>query len=269
VLELYHYEPYANSMKNMVALYEKGIEFVSRYVDILKFEQHEDWFVKLNPNGQVPILVHDGKVIVESTIINEYLEDTFPRVPLRPADAYERHRMRVISKWTDEILMPSVSMLGWHIRFRPFANSIPQEEFERRVAKIPLKEMQDKWRTTHGGGFAEEALDESRRKIRWTLSKMEEALAQFPWLAGSTYSLADINTYPMIEGATRLYPEFCNRNSVPRCLEWLARINERPAVKAAFALSRFRNAPGRALDADNVRRADKAAVHEQEAVAGR
>ncbi len=114
MLELYHYEPYANSMKNMIALYEKGITFTSRYVDILKFEQHEDWFIALNPSGQVPILVHDGMVIVESTVINEYLEDVFPLVPLRPADFYLRQRMRVISKWTDEVLMPSVSMLGWH-----------------------------------------------------------------------------------------------------------------------------------------------------------
>jgi glutathione S-transferase len=257
VLELYHYEPYANSMKNMVACYEKGIEFVSRYVDILKFEQHEGWFIKLNANGQVPILVHDGKVIVESTVINEYLEDVFPDVPLRPADAYDLHRMRVISKWTDEILMPSVSMLGWHTRFHPFAKRLPEEEFQRRLAKVPLKEMRDKWETTRKGSFTKVELDESRRKIRWTLAKMEEILAQSPWLAGRNYSLADINTYPMVEGAARLYREFCNLDNVPRSMEWLARINERPAVKAAFALSRFHNAPGKALDADSARHANK------------
>ncbi len=254
MLELYHYEPYANSMKNLVTLYEKGIEFVSRYVDILKFEQHEGWFVKLNPNGQVPILVHDGKVIVESSIINEYLEDVFPQVPLRPADAYDRHRMRVISKWVDEILMPSVSMLGWHIRFHPFAKSIPETEFQRRVAKVPLKEMRDKWETTRRGAFAEDELNESRRKIHWMLGKMEEILAQSPWLAGRSYSFADINTYPMVEGAARLYSEFCIPDNIPRSMEWLARINERPAVKAAFALSRFDNAPGQARDADSARR---------------
>jgi len=253
VLELYHYEPYANSMKNLVALYEKGLAFKSRYVDILKFEQHEDWFVKLNPNGQVPILVHDGKVIVESTIINEYLEDVFPAVRLRPADSFDLHRMRVISKWTDEILMPSVSMLGWHYRFHPFLKNIPEEEFQRRVARVPLKEMRDKWQITRKGAFTDDQLDESRRKIRWMLVKMEERLAQSPWLAGQDYSLADINTYPMVEGATRLYCEFCTSDNIPRSVEWLARINGRPAVKAAFALSRFHNAPGKALDAGTAR----------------
>jgi glutathione S-transferase len=254
MIELYHYEPYANSMKNMVALYEKEIPFVSRYVDILKFEQHEEAFVALNPNGQAPILVHDGKAIVESTVINEYLEDVFPQRPLRPADPYLRHRMRVFSKWNDEILMPSVSMLGWHYRFQPFLKTIPEDEFERRVARIPLREMQEKWRTTRAGAFTPADLDESRRKIRWMVGKMEEGLAASPWLAGEEYSLADINVYPQIEGVTRLYKEFWSEPNAPRCAAWLQRINERPAVHAAFALSRFRNAPGKAMDAEKTER---------------
>lgn len=250
MLELYHYEPYANSMKNMITLYEKGAAFTSRYVDILKFEQHEDWFVGLNPNGQVPILVHDGRVIVESTVINEYLEDLIPSPPLRPADPYDRHRMRVFSKWNDEILMPSVSMLGWHTRFHPFVKGLPEEEFQRRVARVPLKEIREKWETTRKDSFTPEQLDESRRKIRWMLERMERTLAESPWLAGREYSLADINTYPQVEGVTRLYKEYWTDRNVPRTMEWLARINERPAVKAAFALSRFNNAPGKARDAD-------------------
>lgn len=255
MLELYHYEPYANSMKCMVCLEEKGIAFISRYVDILKFEQHEPSFVALNPNGQVPILVHDGKVIVESTIINEYLEDVFPEIPLRPADPYDRHRMRVFSKWNDEILMPSVSMLGWHTRFHPFAKALDEAEFQKRMMRVPLHEMREKWLTTRKGTFTQDQLDESRRKIRWMIAKMEETLAQSKWLAGQVYTLADINTYPQIEGVTRLYKEFWNEKNAPRSIEWLARINERPAVKAAFALSRFNNAPGRARDAENEVRA--------------
>ncbi|MCC6948992.1 MAG: glutathione S-transferase family protein [Bradyrhizobiaceae bacterium] len=255
MLELYHYEPYANSMKCMVCLKEKGIDFVSRYVDILKFEQHEPSFVALNPNGQVPILVHDGKVIVESTVINEYLEDVFPQVRLRPTDAYERHRMRVISKWNDEILMPSVSMLGWHSRFHPFAKNIDEKEFQQRMRRVPLYEIREKWETTRKGAFTEAQLNESRRKIRWMIARMEEALSDSKWLAGPEYSLADINTYPQIEGVTRLYKEFWNEKNAARSIEWLARMNERPAVKAAFALSRFSNAPGQARDADKTARA--------------
>src|SRR5271169_6749430 len=78
MLDLYHAEPVANSMKSILCLKEKGLQFTGHYVDLLRFEQHSPEFVKLNPNGQVPVLVHDGNVITESTVINEYLEDAFP-----------------------------------------------------------------------------------------------------------------------------------------------------------------------------------------------
>jgi glutathione S-transferase len=255
MLELYHYEPYANSMKCLICLKEKGIEFVGRYVDILKFEQHEPAFVALNPNGQVPVLVHDGRVVVESTVINEYLDDTFPESPLRPSDPYRRARMRVWSKWVDEILMPSVSTLGWQMRFRPLARGFDKDELAQRLERIPLAEMREKWATTAGAGFSERQLEEARRRIRWFAERMEAALEADPWLAGRDYSLADINAYPNLEGASRLYREYWNEQKLPRSAAWLKRIGERPAVRAAFGYSRFQNAPGRARDAEKALRA--------------
>jgi glutathione S-transferase len=255
MLELFHYEPYANSMKCLISLTEKDLKFTSRYVDILAFEQHEAWFVRINPNGQVPVLVHDGRAIVESTVINEYLEDVFPEAPLRPADPTERARMRVWSKWVDEILMPTVSILGWQQRFRPLFQNHDKAEFAKRLERIPLKEMRVKWQTMAGPGFSDAQLDEARRQIRWFIARMEEALAEERWLAGRSYSLADINAYPMIEGVTRLYRDIWNETDAPRAIEWLARINQRPAVQAAFGYSRFKNAPGRARDAEAALRA--------------
>lgn len=249
MLQLYHYEPYANSMKCLLCLEEKGLDFDARYVDLLAFEQHSPEFVELNANGQVPVLVHDAAVITESTVINEYLEDVFPDVRLRPADPVERARMRIWSKLVDEVLMPSVSWIGWHLRFHPFIKDLSREDFEGRVRSVPLKEMRDKWTKTYEDSFSEAELDESRRKIRWVVDKMEAILAGSNWLAGGAYSLADINTYPMLEGATRLTPEIVNEEAAPRSLEWLARIGERPAVGRAFGYSRFGNAPGKAADA--------------------
>ncbi len=250
MLTLYHYEPYANSMKVMLCLAEKGLDYESRYVDLLNFEQHDPEFVALNPNGQVPVLVHDGAVITESTVINEYLDDVFPEVPLRPADPVARADMRIWSKHVDEVLMASVSMLGWQYRFRAFAQTLPGEEFAQSMTRVPLKEMREKWSTIHGAGFTEAQLEESRRRIRLTVDRMERRLAGAPWLAGERYSLADINTYPNVEGAARLYPDYCCERLVPRTTAWLRRIGERPATRAAFATSRFGNAPGRAADSE-------------------
>jgi len=75
MLDLYHAEPAANSLKVLLAIKEKGVPFTSHFVNLHEFQQHEPWYVKINPNGQVPALIHAGKVITESTVINEYLDE--------------------------------------------------------------------------------------------------------------------------------------------------------------------------------------------------
>jgi glutathione S-transferase len=236
MLELYHAEPVANSMKVLLCLKEKGLEFVSHYVDLLRFEQHEPWFVKINPNGQVPVLVHDGKVITESTVIDEYLDDVFPERPLRCADPFERAKMRVWTKFIDEYALPALSVIGWHLMVRQVAKSVEKNEFEKLMARVPLKEQQDKWRTVAGESFPESQLEDCRRKLRVSVARFEKSLSEGPWLAGSTYSLADVNAYTLAAAFPRMVPDAVTQESAPRLLEWLARMNERPAVKAALAM---------------------------------
>ena len=130
MLALYHAEPVANSMKSLLCLKEKGLEFVSHYVDLLRFEQHQPAFVKINPNGQVPVLVHNGAIITESTVINEYLEDVFPEVRLRPKDPVETARMRIWSKYIDEYFCPALSIWGWHLMVRKVAQSLKKDQLD-------------------------------------------------------------------------------------------------------------------------------------------
>ncbi|HEX7417632.1 MAG TPA: glutathione S-transferase family protein [Steroidobacteraceae bacterium] len=236
MLELYHAEPVANSMKVLLCLKEKALEFVSHYVDLLKFEQHEPWFVKINPNGQVPVLVHDGKVITESTVIDEYLEDCFAQPPLRPADPYERAKMRVWTKFIDEYALPALSVIGWHLLVRQVATSIEKDEFEKLMARVPLKEQQDKWRTVAGESFSTAQLEDCRRKLRVSVTRFETALSAGPWLAGSSYSLAEVNAYTLAAALPRMVPDAANEQAAPRLMQWLVRMNERPAVRAALAM---------------------------------
>jgi glutathione S-transferase len=237
MLELYHGEPSANSMKPMLCLKEKGIEFVSHYLDLSKFEQHSPEFVKINANGQVPVLVHDGAIITESTVINEYLEDAFPAPALRPKNLVERANMRIWSKFVDEYFCPALSILGWQAIIPAFVKGLAPEEFEAKIARIPLKEQRDKWRTA-AKSFTPEVLAESRRKVSVSIERMEKLLEKSPWLAGSGYSLADINTYSMVAAMPRLMPDTVNEKSTPRIVAWLAIMNARPAVKAALGMGR-------------------------------
>ena len=238
MLELYHYEPSANSAKPMICLHEKGLEFTSHYIDLHAFEQHSAAYVKINPNGQVPALRHDGKIITESTVINEYLEDVFPEVRLRPEDPYERAQMRIWSKFVDEYYCPALSLIGWHHIIQDIVKDLSPEQFEEYLERIPLEEQRVKWRLAATKSFPQEQLDEAVRKLRFSIKRHEERLTQWTWLAGPHYSLADVNTYSMTAAMPFFFSDFFNEKDSPRSVDWLARMNERPGVKKALAMAR-------------------------------
>jgi glutathione S-transferase len=237
MLKLYHAEPAANSLKTLIALKEKGLDFQSIYVDLHKFEQHEPWFVKINPEGQVPVLDHDGNIITHTTVINEYLEDAFPDAPsLRPADPLGKARMRYWNKFCDEQVMNYVSIHGWHRMVGVIARSVESGEFERLVARIPLYEQREKWRTARSG-FSQADLANATRKIEVAVDKVEKQLTETPWLAGETYTLADINFFSYCGmSVQRMFPEMQVERRAPRLTAWIGRMRARPGVKAAFAM---------------------------------
>lgn len=237
MLKLYHAEPAANSLKTLISVKEKQLEFQSIYVNLHKFEQHEAWFVAINPEGQVPVLDHDGHIITHSTVIGEYLEDAFPAAPpLRPADPVGKARVRYWNKFVDEQVMESVSMHGWHRMVGVIARSIADGDFEKLMSRVPLPRQREKWSTARSG-FSATDLANATRKIEQAVDKVEAQLAQTRWLAGDLYTLADINFYAVCGMALdRLFPELQVTRRAPRLTDWVARVGERPGVKAAFAM---------------------------------
>ena len=237
MLKLYHAEPVANSLKSLIPLKEKGLEFESRYVDLHKFEQHSEWFTAINPEGQVPVLDHNGVIITHTTVINEYLEDAFPDAPpLRPADAVGKARMRYWNKFVDEHVMNFVSMHGWHRMVGVIARGIDSGEFEKLVERIPLHEQREKWKTARSG-FSEADLANAKRKIEVAVDKVEEQLGKTPWLAGEMFTLADINFFAHCGTmVARMFPEIGTAQRCPRLLDWAERMRARPGVKAALEM---------------------------------
>ena len=192
-LKYYHAEPLANSLKSMIPLFEKGLEFESVYVNLHKFEQHEPWFLAINPEGQVPVLDHGGAIITHTTVINEYLEDAFPDAPpLRPNTPIGNARMRYWNKFVDEHVMNFVSMHGWHRLVGIIARKIESGDFEKMLDRIPLHEQREKWRTARSG-FSEADLANATRKIEVAVDRIEAQLGETPWLAGDMFTFADIN----------------------------------------------------------------------------
>ena len=87
MLELYHWEPTSNSGEPLILLNEKGLAFTSHYVDVLAGEQHDPAFLKINRHAQVPVLVHDGRVITETGFILQYVDAVLSDPVLQPRPA--------------------------------------------------------------------------------------------------------------------------------------------------------------------------------------
>jgi glutathione S-transferase len=235
MLTLYHAEPLANSMKVLLTLEEKGLSFESRYVNLHRFEQHDPEFVAINPAGQVPVLVHNGAIIVESTVINEYLDEVFPDVPLLPGDPVMRARARAMNKFVDDVVMPSVSMIAWHYRVRKVAKAIHPAEMERMIARIPLAAQRAKWRTIAGKSYSDEELGLSNERIAEAADRFETALVASEWLGGA-FSLADISAYAHAGAMLGWFPEIFSEGETPCTCDWANRMAARPAVQRVRAM---------------------------------
>jgi len=238
MLTIYHWEPDANSGKPIRAAYEKGVAFESRSVDLLGFDQHSPEYLKINPNGTIPSMVHDGVLVAESTAMMEYIDARFEGPPLRPADPFERWRMRWWCRFFDQFVGPSVSMIGWSFFVGPAMRGRDPEEMKARIARIPLKERRVAWSKAIYGTFSPEELAESRRRIALGIEHLEGALRERPWVAGMTYSIADIVGFNMFAGLPMMSPDVANDQKNPRLMRWLREIYRRPAARKSLELGR-------------------------------
>ena len=238
MLTIYHWEPNANSGKPILAAYEKGVAFESRYVDMLGFEQHAPEYLSINPNGTIPSMVHDGTLVAESTAMMEYIDAAFPGPPLRPSDPLERWRMRWWGRFFDQFVGPSISMFGWSFFVGPALRQRDPEELKARIERIPLEERRIAWSKAIYGTFSPEELAESARRIAFGVSHLEAVLSERPWVAGNSYSIADMVGFNMFAGLPVMSPDVVNDAQTPRLLEWLRKIYERPATRACLELGR-------------------------------
>ena len=94
-VELYSYEACPFAQRSRMVLMEKRVDFELTEIDV--YNKPDNW-LEISPYGKVPVLRHNGGIIYESMIINEYLDEVFPNPPLMPADSLGRARARI---WMD------------------------------------------------------------------------------------------------------------------------------------------------------------------------
>jgi GST-like protein len=237
-LTLYHWEPNANSGKPMLTLAEKGVPYESVYVDLLNFDQHRSDYLAINPEGTIPTLVHGDRVLTESSPMMEYVDEEFRGPPLSPADPKARWRMRWWMRFFDAYFAPSLSMIGWSVFVGPAVRQRDPRELEAAIARIPLESRRIAWRKAMFNEFGPEELAESRRRVLFGTQVLEQHLTRFPWIAGDSFSLGDINGFNLGYALPFTQPEQCNDQVTPHIMEWLRKIYERPATKETWKKGR-------------------------------
>jgi glutathione S-transferase len=195
---LYDAVPSSNSDRVKIALHEKGLPYDRVTLDLAKKEQKRPEFLKLNPYGKVPVINDAGKVLFESCIINEYLDEQYPNPPLMPKDFYLRGRGRVLVDY---------GLNYTHEPYWALRGEMLKKESERDLT----------------------VMEEKRETLRNLLQYLEDALGEGSYFLGGI-SLTDIDIVPRflrMESYGALPSP-----SLPRLSAWLQRMKTRPSVRA-------------------------------------
>ena len=232
MLELYHNINSVCAQKVRIALAEKGLG-AKEHLLTLRGDQFDTTYLKLNPSGVVPTLVHDGHAIIESSLILYYLDEAFPDPALMPKEPLLRQRVRLYNKLIDEYVHNSCMILTFATAFRPNFVKMPREAWLAEVNKSPLKRRAEYKRSVieHGldSEFVIDALGQHQKMISW----MADDLKCGPYLAGDAFTNADCAVIPYI-----LRLELLKLGAMwqhkPLIADWWGRVRDRDSVKSAI-----------------------------------
>lgn len=199
-ITLYDAMPSANSDRVKVVLHEKGLVYDRITLNLANKDQKRPEFLKLNPYGKVPVINDSGKILFESCIINEYLDEQYPNPPLMAKDPYLRGRGRVLVDYALNYLHETY----WALR-----GEMTKQEAERNTAIV----------------------NETRGILRDRLQYLEAALGDKRYFFDQ-FSLTDIDVLPRFVRMEQY--GVLPTPTLPRLNGWLARMKDHPSVKSVL-----------------------------------
>jgi glutathione S-transferase len=233
-LTLYHYANSIGSEKARLALDEKGLRWESREIDLFKGEQFDPAYLKLNKKAVVPTLIHDGRVLPESTVICEYIDDVFPAPRLKPVDPFDVAQMRLFTKAVDEGLHWGSAIFSFVAMFADRLRKLSKDKLAAHFASMPdLDRRERQAAIVEHGADAPHVL---RAIAIWEtgFANIDKALADGrPWIMGDAYTLADLCVTPFVARMeyVRLFDAFTATR--PMTVAWWARVKARPSFASA------------------------------------
>jgi glutathione S-transferase len=234
MLKLYNAPHSTCSQKVRICLHEKGLPFEDIRLDLGKGkDQLKPEYLKLNPNGVVPTLVDDGNVIIDSSVICEYLDEKHPAPRLSPGDVVGRAKMRAWMRYLEEVPTAAVRVPSFNMGFLPRFAGLDEERFRAEQSDIrPIRKHF--YRRMGTKGFKRADVEAALEQIASTCARMEAALADGPWLMGAQYTLADIVVTPSIDRMADLGYSGIWNAKYPCVTAWYARMQARPAFQQAY-----------------------------------
>lgn len=200
MLKLYTAQNSICTQKVLLTLAVKGLPFQTHKIDLFRNEQYRPEYLAINPKGVLPALVDGDAVVTESTLICEYLDDTFPEPRLIPADPLARTRMRKWSKAVDEGLFEATRELSFSAMFRERMREMTEEQRQGRFRNVGDAEKRARFMSTYELGVESPYVFQAIASFEAAFRDMEKALAANPagWLVGPQMTLADINMMPFV-----------------------------------------------------------------------
>ena len=222
------------SQRVRFVLNAKKLPFEEVKLDLLAGDQLKPDYMALNPNGVVPTLLHDGAVVIDSSVIIEYLDEVAPQEEsFTPKDPAGRAAMRAVMRFIDEMPAAAVRVPTFNLAFLPRFAAMSEEEF---VAFAESKPLRKEFMLKMGrGGFPEKDMNEALDRLARTLERMETWIRSSggPWLQGARPTLADVAVMPAIVrmadlGLDKMWKE------KPLIARWFDAIRAHPAFKPTY-----------------------------------
>jgi glutathione S-transferase len=230
-LELYHSDYSTCSQKVRLVMAEKNLTFQSHLINFRKKEHLSESYLKLNPNGVVPTLIHHDRPVVDSSVIVEYLDEVFLEPKLSPEDPIDRAEMRAWMRFIEEVPTVAIRFPSFQKVFVQHFKHFSKEDFEKEAVVRPLRT--EFYRKMGQDGFSDEDYQASLDDLRRTCERIEKAVSERSWIVGENYTLADVVVTPTFDrmndlGMSDLWQD------LPSVQKWWQRIQARPNFDTAF-----------------------------------
>ncbi|MEO8466988.1 MAG: glutathione S-transferase N-terminal domain-containing protein [Gammaproteobacteria bacterium] len=230
--KLYNAPQSTCSQRVRFVLNAKRLAFDEVRLNLLAGDQLKPDYLKLNPNGVVPTLDHDGQIITDSTVITEYLDEVEPDTSFTPESPIMRARMRSLMHFIDEMPAAAVRVPTFNLAFLPSFQKMSREDFTAMAESKPLR--REFMLTMGQAGFPKSEMDAALARLRRSYERMDSEIDRSggPWLLGKEITLADVAVMPVLVRMNDLgLPDW---RDLARIVTWFDNVRAQAAFRPTY-----------------------------------